>query len=58
MEALMKKLNSRKLHLTTDTILVLDRQLETAAGGATVVCSVELTSCTCNTKNTCTSRFC
>ena len=52
------KLNS-KLCLNRETLRALEqRELETVAGGATIPCS-DLGSCVgCNTRNTCTSRYC
>jgi hypothetical protein len=52
----------QKLHLTRETLRSLDQdQLEVAAGGLTAManCSDIITSCVgCNTRNTCTSRYC
>jgi hypothetical protein len=64
MEIPMKKMNSKKLHLNADTLRILDGQgqLERVAGGVLtqmVNCSADITSCNgCNTRNTCTTRYC
>ncbi|MBV8200027.1 MAG: hypothetical protein JOZ15_05320, partial [Acidobacteria bacterium] len=43
----MRKLNRKKLRLSADTILVLDRRLQDAAGGATTaICNSIAPSCT------------
>jgi hypothetical protein len=52
---------SKKLRLSTETLRLLDNADLTLAGGiATTVCgSWCLTSCnTCDTRNTCTTRYC
>jgi len=57
----------KRLHLNSETLLQLDRQDLQQAGGAGThatngtLCpySVCLTSCNgCNTRNTCTTRYC
>lgn len=50
---------SSKLRLNRETLLALEQwQLEAVAGAATLPCS-DLGSCVgCNTRNTCTSRYC
>jgi natural product precursor len=56
----MKKLNSAKLQLNRETLRSLEQsQLKDVDGGASATPSCELTSCNgCNTRNTCTTRFC
>jgi hypothetical protein len=56
----MKKLKSAKLQLNRETLLSLEQsELKGVDGGASANASCELTSCnTCNTRNTCTTRFC
>lgn len=50
----------QKLQLSRETVRSLEPgQLEQIAGAATTFCSEDLTSCVgCNTRNTCTSRYC
>jgi len=56
----MKKLNGAKLQLNRETLRSLEQaELKAADGGASANASCELTSCNgCNTRNTCTTRFC
>ncbi len=55
---------SKKLRLSSETLRLLDSDLAQIAAGvvsATTLCngSICLTSCnTCNTRNTCTTRYC
>jgi hypothetical protein len=58
-----KSATVKKLRLSSETLHQLDQPaLEQVAGGATngTVCpySACLTSCGCNTRNTCTTRYC
>jgi hypothetical protein len=52
----------QKLRLTRETLCSMEQnQLEVVAGGVTAIanCSDIITSCDgCNTRNTCTSRYC
>jgi hypothetical protein len=52
----------QKLRLTRETLCSMEQnQLEAAVGAATAIanCSEIITSCAgCNTRNTCTSRYC
>ncbi|HSN87837.1 MAG TPA: hypothetical protein VL025_13850 [Thermoanaerobaculia bacterium] len=52
----------QKLHLSRETVRDLEQnELQAAAGAATAIqnCSDIITSCNgCNTRNTCTSRYC
>jgi hypothetical protein len=59
------RINTKKLRLNSETLRYLDKPtLELVAGGLATngtICpnSVCLTSCnTCNTRNTCTTRYC
>jgi hypothetical protein len=57
----MKKLKSAKLQLSRETLRALEQSdLINVEGGAfSANASCQLTSCnTCNTRNTCTTRFC
>ncbi len=52
----------QKLHLSRETVRSLEQnELQVAVGAATAMvnCSEIITSCAgCNTRNTCTSRYC
>lgn len=58
----MKKvqLKSAKLRLNRETLLALEQSdLAVVIGGVTVKVSCDIGSCNgCNTRNTCTTRFC
>jgi hypothetical protein len=56
----MKKLNGAKLQLNRETLRSLEQtELVGVDGGASANNSCIITSCnTCNTRNTCTTRYC
>jgi hypothetical protein len=56
----MKKLKTAKLQLSRETLRSLEQsELKGVDGGVSLNLSCEITSCnTCNTRNTCTTRFC
>jgi hypothetical protein len=56
----MKKLKSTKLQLSRETVLALESSdLIGVAGAVSANVSCQLTSCNnCNTRNTCTTRYC
>ncbi|HEV7786372.1 MAG TPA: hypothetical protein VGQ28_13590 [Thermoanaerobaculia bacterium] len=57
----MKKvhLKSAKLRLNRETLLALEQSDLVVVHGGTVAASCDIGSCNgCNTRNTCTSRFC
>jgi hypothetical protein len=56
----MKKLNGAKLQLNRETLRSLEQsELVGVDGGVSANASCELTSCNgCNTRNTCTTRYC
>lgn len=54
------RLKNTKLRLSRETLLALEQSdLVFVEGGATTLCSENLGSCNgCDTRNTCTSRYC